>query len=214
MFSAMTQPIRPSARIKLLEAARTLIRTKGFAATSVDDLCQAAGVTKGAFFHHFDSKEALGVAAAEFWQETTGALFAGAAYHAVSDPFDRIMAYLDLREALLAGTVPEFTCLAGTLLQEVHQSSPAITGAAWQSVSCHAGTLEADFADAIALYRPKDAPDPMRLALYTQVVLQGAFILAKGQGGPEVVRESLSMLRQYLVLLFQPGRRDGDDRET
>ncbi len=52
----MTQPDRPSARIKLLEAARTLIRTKGFAATTVDDLCAAAGVTKGAFFHHFDSK--------------------------------------------------------------------------------------------------------------------------------------------------------------
>ncbi len=78
----------------------------------------------------------------------------------------------------------------------------------------HAETLEADFAEAIARYRPDGAPEPKRLALYTQVVLQGAFILAKGQGGPEVVRESLAMLRQYLVLLFQPGRRDEDDRAT
>jgi TetR/AcrR family transcriptional repressor of nem operon len=210
----MTQPPRPSSRTKILEAARTLIRTKGFAATTVDDLCQAAGVTKGAFFHHFDSKEALGVAAAGFWEETTAALFAGADYHQPADPFDRIMAYLALREALLVGPVPEFTCLAGTLLQEVHQTSPAITEAAYAAVAGHAATLEGDFAEAIALYRPEDAPDPKRLALYTQVVLQGAFILAKGQGGPEVVRESLSMLRQYLVLLFQPGRRHGNDRET
>ena len=184
----MTQPLRPSARLKLLEAARTLIRSRGFAATTVDDLCQTAGVTKGAFFHHFASKEALGVAVAEFWQETTGALFAGAEYHARTDPFDRIMAYLDLREALLAGDLPEFTCLAGTLLQEVYLTSPAITGAAYASVASHAATLEADFAAALTLCRPTDAPDPRQLALFTQVVLQGAFILAKGQGGPEVVR--------------------------
>lgn len=40
------QPERGDARTRLLEAARESIRTKGFAATSVDDLCKAAGVTK------------------------------------------------------------------------------------------------------------------------------------------------------------------------
>ena len=39
----------------------TLIRRNGFAATSVDQLCAAAGVTKGGFFHYLVSKEALGV---------------------------------------------------------------------------------------------------------------------------------------------------------
>ncbi len=58
------RPVPVGAKSKLLEAAIVLIRTKGFAGTSVDDLCTAAGVTKGAFFHHFASKEALGVAAA------------------------------------------------------------------------------------------------------------------------------------------------------
>ena len=51
------------ARHKLLDAALALIRTKGYAATTVDDICTAAAVTKGAFFHHFKSKEALGIAA-------------------------------------------------------------------------------------------------------------------------------------------------------
>ena len=57
-------PPSKDARTKLLDAALAVIRGKGFAATSVDELCQAAGVTKGAFFHHFHTKEELGVAAA------------------------------------------------------------------------------------------------------------------------------------------------------
>jgi TetR/AcrR family transcriptional repressor of nem operon len=64
-----------------LDAALSVIRTKGYSATTVDELRATAGVTKGAFFHHFKSKDELGVAAAERWSETTGTLFAKAPYH-------------------------------------------------------------------------------------------------------------------------------------
>jgi TetR/AcrR family transcriptional repressor of nem operon len=58
-------------RTKLLDAAVTIIRKQGFAATTVDQLCAAAGMTKGGFFHHFASKEAIGIAAAEHWVALT-----------------------------------------------------------------------------------------------------------------------------------------------
>ena len=90
-------PERGNARTRLLEAARDIIRAKGFAATSVDDLCRAADVTKGAFFHHFGSKDALGVAAAEFWAETTTDFFKAAPYHQPSDPLERVLAYVAFR---------------------------------------------------------------------------------------------------------------------
>src|SRR5690348_11019770 len=71
---------KPSARDKLLQAAVHVVRQKGYAATSVDDLCKAAGVTKGAFFHHFASKEDLGVAAAQYWNDFTTEFFKSAPY--------------------------------------------------------------------------------------------------------------------------------------
>ncbi|MBC7179069.1 MAG: TetR/AcrR family transcriptional regulator, partial [Roseovarius sp.] len=104
-------PERGAARTRLLEAARDIIRAQGFAATTVDDLCKSAGVTKGAFFHHFESKEALGVAAAAYWAETTSAFFAAAPYHAHADPLARLLGYLDFRKEIIQGDPAEFTCL-------------------------------------------------------------------------------------------------------
>src|SRR3954452_17892940 len=95
------KPAQASARDKLLDAALSLIRAKGYSATSVDDLCAAAGVTKGAFFHHFKSKEVLAVAAADHWSEKTGAFFAAAPYHQHKDPLERVLGYLDFRKAIL-----------------------------------------------------------------------------------------------------------------
>jgi TetR/AcrR family transcriptional repressor of nem operon len=48
-----------SARDKIVAAAIDLFRRNGYVATTVDEICAAAGVTKGAFFHHFESKEDL-----------------------------------------------------------------------------------------------------------------------------------------------------------
>ena len=194
-------PPQKDARTKLLDAAMAVIRGKGFAATSVDELCAAAGVTKGAFFHHFASKEVLGVAAAQFWNETTGALFASAPYHEPTDPLDRVLAYLDFREMLIGGETWEWTCLVGTMAEEVHATHPAIAAACGRSIFDHAATLEADIAEAMAR-RGITQPAAASLARHTQAVLQGAFILAKAGGGHEAGREAIDHLRRYIRLLF------------
>lgn len=201
------RPAKQDAKAKLLEAALRAIRTKGYAATSVDELCAAAGVTKGAFFHHFKSKEELGVAAADHWSATTGAMFAGAAYHELAAPLERVLGYVALRKSLLMGGVPDFTCLVGTMVQETYETAPAIRDACDRSISNHAKTLEADIEAAMAERGIAPGWTAASLALHTQAVLQGAFILAKAKGGAEIAADSIDHLTRYLELLFGAARR-------
>jgi TetR/AcrR family transcriptional repressor of nem operon len=195
-------PSRGDARTRLLEAARDVIRMKGYAATTVDDICKSAGVSKGAFFHHFENKEALGVAAAAFWSETTSAFFADAPYHAHEDPLDRLLGYIEFRKNIVEGDLAEFTCLVGTMTQEVYGSHLSIRDACAASIFGHAAALEPDIRAAMASRGIEADWLPESLAAHTQAVLQGAFILAKAAWDSAVARESVDHLRRYIEMLF------------
>jgi TetR/AcrR family transcriptional regulator, transcriptional repressor for nem operon len=189
-------------RGKLLDAARDVIRTKGYAGSTVDDICAAAGVTKGSFFHYFDSKEELGVAAIERFGAMAATLFASAPYRSENDPRDRVLGYVDFRISLLRGEISLYTCLIGTTVQEAYATHPNLRAACDRVLSEHIAELTRDLAAAKSCYAP-DAPwDPESVGYFIQCVLQGAFIFAKAKQGPEIAAASLGHLRNYLVTLL------------
>jgi TetR/AcrR family transcriptional regulator, transcriptional repressor for nem operon len=67
-------------------------------------------------------------------------------------------------------------------------------------------TLEPDVEAAMTARGLEAEWTPASLAVHTQAVLQGAFILAKATGDGQVARDSVDHLARYLELLFQPGR--------
>lgn len=199
------RPAPVTARDKLLEAAVKLVRANGFSATSVDQLCAEAGVTKGAFFHHFASKEALGIATADYWSASTGAFFAGADYHRAPRAIDRVLGYINFRIALIDGAPEQFSCVAGTMVQEAFRSSAAIRDACGASIMGNAAALVPDIAAAI-----DDAgvtgTSAESLAAHIQAVIQGAFVIGKSQGeakAAQIARQQLLHLRRYFELLFK-----------
>ena len=191
-----------NARTKLLDAAINVIRAQGYAATSVDDLCRAAGVTKGAFFHHFASKNEMAVAVADHWTTTTVPLFEGAPYHQPTDPAERVLAYVAFRKAIMTGpTIRDFTCLAGTLVQETYDTHPDIRDACGASIVGHAETLIPDIQAALDA-AGQSGISARSLAIFTQSTLQGAFVLAKATNDPGVAADCCDHLARYLELIF------------
>jgi TetR/AcrR family transcriptional repressor of nem operon len=202
-------PPRTDARTRLLDAAMTLLRTRGYAATTVDDICAAAGVTKGAFFHHFRSKEDLGIAAAAHFSTWLEALFARSGWRDHADPLDRVLAYVDFRIAIFRGTIPHMTCLLGMMVQEIFATHPALLAACRTGITIHAAPLRDEIASAMQA-RGLTGFTAESLALHAMAVIQGAFVLAKADGGPDRAVDSLHHLRRYVELLFAaPQRQEG-----
>ena len=193
-------------KTKFLDAALLVIRTNGYEASTIDDICQAAKLTKGSFFHHFAGKQDLALAAAQHFADMAEMLFSSAPYCSLPDPLDRLLAYIDFRKALLQGALPEYTCLLGTMVQETYETHPAIRRACDAHLREHARMREADIVEAKRLYAPDAEWSPASLALYAQAVIQGAFILAKAQHGASVAADCLDHLRRYIELLFKQSK--------
>jgi TetR/AcrR family transcriptional regulator, transcriptional repressor for nem operon len=158
-------------------------------------------VTKGAFFHHFPSKEALGVALIDDWTAMTGEMFAAHPYNLKADPLDRVFAYLDLRRELLGQPLPEFSCVAGTTVQESYETSPPIRAAAERSIRSGFDHVRRHLEEALAA-QPIAGITAESLAQQFQVATQGGIILAKALNDAAPARAAFDHLERYLRLLF------------
>jgi TetR/AcrR family transcriptional repressor of nem operon len=198
--------ISENSRTRLLTATVNLVRANGYGATRVDAICAAAGVTKGSFFHHFASKEELAIAAAAHWNDFSSQVFAQAPYMSETDSLARLLGYVSFRKDLLAGEIREWTCYAGTTVQEVHETYPAIRAACADTISSHLAMLRAMIDDAL---RDHPVPDLRAdtLAVHIQAVVQGAFIMGKASQDRRAAADSIDHLHRYIELLFSADKK-------
>ena len=187
-----------------MDAARDVIRAKGYSAATVDDICAAAGVTKGSFFYYFANKDELAIAAVEQFGAMASAIFASAPYSTTPDPRERVLGYIDFRASMLQWDIGKFTCLLGTTVQEVHATHPKLRAACDRVMTAHVSDVARDLEAAKQKYVPDAQWSAEGVSNFIQAVLQGAFILAKTRQSAEPAAECLRHLRRYLESLLQP----------
>lgn len=192
-------------RERVLDAAHTLVMEQGFAATSIDAVLAAAPASKGAFFHHFPSKAALGDALLERYAR--GDLrhlddLTGRAERLGADPVQRLLLVVGLlAEELDAATAPP-GCLFASFLYEAPSVGDAgrtlIAGSMFAWRERIGGMIRA----ACRHRPPARAVDPDALADALLTTIEGAFVLARAVGDPAVVPAQLRLYREHLELLF------------
>jgi TetR/AcrR family transcriptional regulator, transcriptional repressor for nem operon len=117
---------KPSARDRILDAAVQTLHERGFNGCGVQDITDAAGVPKGSFYSHFDSKEALGAAALDrYWEDRSCALLRGLSDDRLP-PLARLRRYFrQLRESLAERDYAR-GCLIGNLSAELSDQSRVV----------------------------------------------------------------------------------------
>lgn len=194
-------------RERLLAVARSQMLDQGYAATSINDICRAAGVTKGAFFHYFASKEALGEAVLDYYWQPLWALFEdNAPYRQLEDPLARIRAHSGLVADLHETPNVAPASLFGIFSQELSVTNPNLSELAAEAYDWWVGLIKADLDEAVLVYSPVRVIDTQALAQHFIAVYEGSLILARAQNSREPIRRNLLQYARFVDLLFgRPG---------
>lgn len=191
-----------STKQKLLNVSRQLMITKGYNATTVDDVCKAAEVTKGAFFHYFKSKEVLGVSVLEqYWQQRQHQ-FAEADWMAHATPRQQIEGFLATVADIFVNDPDGCSCLAGSFTQEMATTSSLFRAQVAQLFDAWTEHLKPILSAAQAQSPSADAVNIDDLADHIVAVVEGALILALARGDRSVITTQLKLLNSMVQTLF------------
>ncbi|HTR40005.1 MAG TPA: TetR/AcrR family transcriptional regulator [Pseudomonadales bacterium] len=197
-------------RRKLVDAGVKLMRLQGFNATTVDDICAEAGVTKGGFFHYFKNKDDVARAAVSRFQEDKTQIYQEAPFRQLADPLDRVFGRLDFaKEAIGGGKGLTKGCLIGVFAQELAFTNSELRKVCQGAFTWMARDFEADLTAAKAIHAPKAGFDPKKLAQFYISIIQGSLIMAKASGSNDVYLENIEQFRSHLKELFGQGQKPG-----
>lgn len=186
---------------RLLDAAQKLMLRNGFVATTVDEICETAKLTKGSFFYYFESKDELGRVLLErycAYGYTLHEQMAGAD----PDPLKRVYAYLD-NAAKMATDPSTKGCLVGMFAQELCDLNPEIRACCEEGFAGWMKQFGEELAKAKATHVPKKAFKPQELAGYLISILEGSLILGKTQQDMRILATNLRHYKAYVKSLFE-----------
>jgi TetR/AcrR family transcriptional regulator, transcriptional repressor for nem operon len=181
-----------SSRTKILKTAGDLMLKYGYAATSIDDICSKARVTKGSLYHCFETKEELALAVLNGFYERGVARVARGAYMGMNDPYRRLLGLFDHLEAI-GPDLWRHGCLMGNFACEFAESSQVIRRRV-------AGMFEGLVNGLSPIFKPiaRDRKEADELAEQTLMVIEGAVIMARAHDDPSRIASGLRRFRRMI----------------
>lgn len=194
------QPVET--RQRLVDAAVRLMLKQGFAGTTVDQICADAALTKGSFFHHFDSKEAICKAAIEWWANMGTSLYAASWADPTADPLDQLYSLLDIMAGLASRPDQPCLCLIGMMSQEVAVTHPDLRESCAQHLDTWTVNAERLIRAAKERHTPTASFDPNEVAWFLNSLWQGSMLVAKTNRNQNLISQNLRIARNHIDQLF------------
>ena len=178
-------------RDKLLDAAVDVFIEKGFTRSSVDEICRRAGTTKGAFFHHFENKQEVGLLALDRFADKVVVSLRDAPRE--RDPLRRIVDSLESQ--------PFPTCLLAVLTLELGSDDQTFRNAANTAYERVLVSVEGLINEALHSGVNGDGvngKNPRALAELFMATMEGSLILARAKEDRAIIENNITAFESYL----------------
>ncbi len=203
MFAGTKVKNPTATREKLIDAATATMRRQGYCATTVDQICVEAGVTKGAFFHYFGSKEDLAVATVEAWCRE--GVYRADLGEAGNDPLVRLdCLFVGLIASVRNPGDEPLACLLGMVAQELGHSGGRLREVCSDGLEGWTALVSRLLRAAKEAHPVRMEFDPDALAWTLNALWQGSLLVAKTRGDPEIAANNLRQARAHVKRLFDP----------
>ena len=199
-------------RERILDAAQELILERGYSGMTVDDVLGEVELTKGAFFHHFKSKDELAMALLQRFAERDAEIYRETRERAEKlsdDPLQQLLIFVRLFEEMFDGLAEPYPgCLFASYLYELQLFGNETRELIRDSFEQWRSLLREKIEAVVRKYPPQTKINASHLADAFTVVLEGAFITGKAMNEPQVVADQLRLYRNYIELLFRQPDKD------
>lgn len=193
-------------REKILEVAQQLALEYGFGGMSIDQVIGAAGITKGAFFHHFKSKNELAQAILDRYVKMDDELLhdlMGRAEKLSPDPLQQYLIFVGLLEETLRGlTEPPPGCLVASFVYQLELLTDETRQSVIEGFSEWERVLGNKLKEAMGKYSPCLHVSATQIYDNLLSLFEGGVIMAKLYNKSSTLAEQVGQHKNYVELLF------------
>ena len=200
---AVTKTKGERTRQRIVEQAANVISVRGYFATSMADLARETGLEKGSLYNHFDSKEALALAAFDYSVALVGQRF-DQALVGQERAIDRLRAIVCVFRSLAdAPPLPGGDPVLNMAI-ESDDAYPALLDRAQAAMTSWQKLIGKSAKDGVARGELRPDVNPRELASVITSTLEGAVMMSKLFRDPTHMRWAVDHLMRYLDSLIAP----------
>jgi len=193
---------------RLMDIAERRILSSGFAAMSIEEVIKDAGITKGGFFYHFDSKNALVYALMQRYREMEAFIFSDLfkrAQELTSDPLQQMLVFIKLFAEIMADMEELHPgCLVASITYESHHVNEQVKTITAEIVLDWRNLFQQQFEKIEQVYTPATDVSNSNLADMLSTIIEGGIIVSRALNNPSILVNQLLEYRSYIELLYRP----------